>query len=300
MAEKARVTFLGTGSMIPDETRGHPAFLLSYKEENILIDCGEGTQVQFRKAKLNPCKITRILITHWHGDHTFGLPGLLRTMSTLGYKKKLLIYGPQGFKRHMEEMFVAFGGIEEFPIEIKEVSGKFFENDDFYLETEPMIHVQPCNAYSFVIKDKKRIDKKKLKKYKIKQGKHLGDLKAGKDIVYEGKKYRAKDFLFVEEGKKISFVLDTVLNGNVEKIAKGSNLFVCEASFDSSLENLAKEYQHLTAKQAATAAKKAKVGKLALVHLSQRYSKTPGIILKEAKKTFNNSFVPNDTDSIEI
>ena len=85
------MTFLGTGAMIPNEKRGHPAFLLTYKEENILIDCGEGTQIQFRKAKLNPCRVTKILITHWHGDHTFGLPGLLRTLETSGYKNKMYI-----------------------------------------------------------------------------------------------------------------------------------------------------------------------------------------------------------------
>ena len=147
MTEKLKIHFLGTGSMIPSPRRGHPAFLLVYGGENILVDCGEGTQTQFRRAKLNPCKITRILITHWHGDHTFGLPGLLRTLSTSGYVKKLEIYGPSGFKRHMDDMFKAFGKIDEFEIEVKEVSGKFFENSDFYLEAERMIHVQPCNAY---------------------------------------------------------------------------------------------------------------------------------------------------------
>src|SRR3970040_735622 len=134
MADKIKITFLGTGSMIPDEKRGHPAFLLTYKGENILVDCGEGTQIQFRKAKLNPCKITRILITHWHGDHTFGLPGLLRTLSTFGYNKKLFIYGPRGIKKHLNEMFTAFGRINEFEIRIEEVSGKFLETRDFYLE----------------------------------------------------------------------------------------------------------------------------------------------------------------------
>src|SRR3989304_4750110 len=144
MADKIKITFLGTGSMIPDEKRGHPAFLISHKTENILVDCGEGTQVQFRKAKLNPCKITRILITHWHGDHTFGLPGLLRTLATSGYNKKLVIYGPRGLRKHFDEMFFAFGGINEFPIEIKEVSGKFLETPEFYIEAESMVHVQPC------------------------------------------------------------------------------------------------------------------------------------------------------------
>lgn len=302
MASQIKVHFLGTGSMIPDVKRNHPAFLLTYKSENILIDCGEGTQLQFKKARLNPCKVTRVLITHWHGDHTFGLPGFLRTLSSLGYNKKLVIYGPHRFKKHMQEMFKAFGYVEEFKVEVKEISspGVFFETDDFYLEAEKMIHVQPCNAYNFVLKDKIRIDKGKLKKHKIKPGKHLQKLKVGKDISYNGKKYKAKNLTFVEQGKKTSFVLDTLKNEKISSFVKNSDLLVCEASFDSSLENLAKDYKHLTSKQASEIAKKSKAKKLALVHLSQRYNKSPEKILKEAKKVFKNVFVPDDLDIIVV
>lgn len=302
MANKVKIDFLGTGSMIPTESRGHPAFLLRYKGESILIDCGEGTQVQFRKAKLNPCKITRILITHWHGDHTFGLPGLLRTLSTSGYNKELIIYGPKGFKEHMDEMFKAFGGIDEFKIKIVEISkaGKFFENEDFVLESEKMIHVQPCNAYNFVLKDKIRIDKNKLKKYKIKPGKHLQGLKDGKDIKFEGKKHKAKNLTFVEKGKKVSFVLDTRENKQIEKFVKDADAFVCESTFDSTFKDLAREYQHLTSEQAAKIAKKAKVKSLYLVHLSDRYRKSAKKVVQEAKKIFKNVVLPKDLEGVIV
>jgi len=299
MTKKIKITFLGTGGMIPDERRNHPAFLLTSETENILVDCGEGTQTQFRKAKLNPCKITKILITHWHGDHTFGLPGLLRTLSTSGYKKRLNIYGPKGFKRHMDEMFKAFGEITEFEIKVKEVSGKFFENDDFYLEAESMVHVQPCNAYSFVLKGKTRIDKSKLKKYKIKPGKYLQKLKQGKGISYKGKKYKAKDLTFIEDGRKISFVLDTVMNNKIVGFVKDADVLVCESTFSGELEDKAKEYKHLTSVQAAGIAKKSKSKKLYLVHLSQRYSRNNKKILNEARKIFKNSSIPKDLDVVE-
>src|SRR3990170_195602 len=107
MTEKIKITFLGTSGMIPDEKRNHPAFFVQYANEGILVDCGEGTQTQFRKAKLNPCSITKILLTHWHGDHTLGLPGLLKTISMSEYTKKLEIYGPRGIKRRIEQMFQA-------------------------------------------------------------------------------------------------------------------------------------------------------------------------------------------------
>ncbi len=300
MTARIKLTFLGTSGMIPDDKRNHPAFLLNYGRENILVDCGEGTQIQFRKAKLNPCKITRILITHWHGDHTFGLPGLLRTLSTSGYNKKLFIYGPKGFKKHMNDMFTAFGEITEYKIEVKEVFGKFFETEDFYLEAKAMIHVQPCNAYSFVARGKTRIDKKKLKKHKVPLGKHLQKLKQGRDIKYEGKKYKASNFTFTEREKKVSFVLDTVMNKKIVPFVKNSDILVCESSFDSTLEKKAREYKHLTSKQAAEIAKKSKTDRLFLVHVSQRYSKNYRKILDEAKKIFKKVNLPSDLDAVEI
>ena len=108
MAEKIKIIFLGTGSAIPTARRNHPAVLLQFKDENILFDCGEGTQRQFKKAKLNPCKITKILISHWHGDHTLGIPGLLQTLVLNGYNKKLEIYGPRGTKKKVKEIMDFF------------------------------------------------------------------------------------------------------------------------------------------------------------------------------------------------
>lgn len=301
MTEKVKLTFLGTSGMIPDAKRGHPAFLLTYKAENILVDCGEGTQIQFRKAGLNPCKVTKILITHWHGDHTFGLPGLLRTLETSGYNKKLEIYGPRGFKKHMDEMFKAFGSIIEYKIEVHEIPpGDFFENSDFVLQAEKMIHVQPCYAYNFIAKGHLRIDKAKIRKLKIPEGKHFQELKAGKTMAYNGKKFKVKDLTFKELDKKISFVLDTLNNDKIAPFVRDADALVCEASFSSEEQTKAREYKHLTSVQTAEIAKRARVKKLFLVHVSQRYSLDYQKILREAKKIFKNSFLPRDLESIEI
>jgi ribonuclease Z len=300
MAEKIKIYFLGTSGMIPDEKRNHPAFFLSYSNEGILMDCGEGTQIQFRKAGLNPGKITKILLTHWHGDHTLGLPGLLKTLSMSGYNKNLTIYGPKGIKRKFEQMDLAFGKITEYKIDVKEISGKFFETKDFLLEAEQMTHGTPCNAYSFTLKEKLRIDKEKIKKLKLKEPELLKRLKEGKDIKINGKKYLAKNFTFKEKSKKISFVLDTSANNKIVPFVKDSDLLICESSFGEELSERAKEYKHLTANQAGEIAKKAKIKSLYLVHLSQRYSNNPKPLLEQAKKQFKNTFLPNDLDSIEI
>ena len=151
--DKVKITFLGTGDSIPTKTRNHSSILLSYKEENILIDCGEGTQRQFRIASLNPCKLTTILITHWHGDHTLGLPGLLQTLAMGNYQKKLKIYGPKGTKNYLEILKKLYP--ITIPLEIYEVSNKkIIESPDFIIETKAMNHTKPANAYSFILKDK--------------------------------------------------------------------------------------------------------------------------------------------------
>jgi ribonuclease Z len=295
-----KITFLGTADQIPSVRRNHTSILLNYNEENILIDCGEGTQRQFRIAGLNPCKITRILISHWHGDHVLGLPGLLQTLSASGYNKTLYIYGPRGIDRQIKDMLGVFGFKREYEIEIEEVSGKFFEKEDFYLEAEKMEHGIPTNAYNFVKKGKLRIDKKKLKKFKISEGPHLSKLKEGKDIIFKDKKFKVKDLTYEEKNLKISFVLDTLNNERIVPFVKSANLLISESSFGEDLEDKAREHLHLTSKQAGQIAKKAKVEKLVLTHLSQRYEQNPKQILFEAQKVFKNTFLVKDFDVLEV
>ena len=300
MGNKIKLTFLGTAGAIPTARRNHTAILLDYQGEHMLIDCGEGTQRQFRKAKLNPCKLNKVLITHWHGDHVFGLPGLFQTLVLSGYSKKMQIFGPKNTKKFMREFVNIFVPVLKFKADVKEVSGKFFETNDFYLEASSMTHGIPCNAYSFVIKDKLRIDKKKLTKTKIPLGPLISKIKQGKDIFYKGKKYKAKDLTYIEKGKKISFVLDTSFNKKIIPFVKNSDVLVIESTLESSLKETAKEHKHLTSDQAAKIAKKAKVKKLILTHLSPRYEKDTKVILNEAEKIFKNVLIVKDLDEIEI
>ena len=295
-----KITFLGTSYALPTAKRNHTAILLNYNGENILVDCGEGTQRQFRKAKLNPCKLTRILITHIHGDHVLGLPGLLETLSLNEYNKTLFIYGPKGIKIFFKNMEKTFRLKPNYKIKIEEVDGKFFETDDFYLESKKMTHGIPCNAYSFVKKVQIRIDKEKLKKTKLPFSQLLQKLKHGKNVSYQGKKYLAKNLTFMEKGKKVSFILDTSFNKGISTFVNDSDLLICEATFDSKLESKAKEKKHLTSEQAGKIAKESKSKKLILTHISQRYEKNLNKLLNDAKKVFKNSQIANDFDIIEV
>ncbi len=300
MANKVKITFLGTSAQIPTARRNHSSILLNYGGENILVDCGEGTQRQFRLAKLNPCRISRILITHIHGDHVFGLPGLISTLNFSEYTKTLSIYGPRGIKKFLENFLEMKKVKRSFKIEIKEVDGKFFETDDFYLESEKMEHGIQTNAYNFVIKDKLRIDKKKLSKFKIPSGPLLKSLKEGKGITHNGKKFKSKDLTYTEKGKKVSFVLDTLYNPRIKSFVKGADVFICESSFGSDLKDFAKEKLHMTAEQAGKVAKEAKVKKLFLTHISQRYELNQKILLSDARKNFKDVKIAEDFDRVEI
>ena len=301
MASKIKIYFLGTSAQIPTAKRNHSAVFLSYEGENILVDCGEGTQRQFRKARLNPCKVTRILISHWHSDHVLGIPGLLSTLALSGYNKTLYIYGPKGTKEFMRDLLKVFNFQKKYEIIVEETNGgKFYETNDFYLESSRMHHGIPTNAYSFIIKDKLRLDKKKIKKSKLPFGPLLKKLKEGKDIIYGGKKYKSSDFVYGERGKKISVVFDTLINEKIVPFVKDSDILICDSSFSSENSEDAKEHLHLTAKQCGEIAKKAKANKLILTHISQRYENNIKGLLDDAKSVFKNVAIAEDLSELEI
>ncbi len=310
MVEKILVTFLGTGSAIPTARRNHSAILLQYKRENILVDCGEGTQRQFRKAQLNPGKITKILISHWHGDHTLGLPGLLQTMILNGRNEKLDIYGPRGTKKKLKEIMDVFMGWyfdlnnkigRGFEIAVHEVSGwDILKDKDFYIEVANAKHGVSSVAYSFVVKEKNRLDKDKLNKLEIPNSSLIGDLAKGKIIEIGGKRIDGKKLIYKEVSRKVVFIMDTKYNDEAVELSKDADLLISEASYSKKEQDTAEEYGHMTSVDAAKIAKKAKVKALVLVHLSQRYDAIPKVILNEAKIVFEDVIVAEDFDRIEL
>lgn len=310
MADKIEITILGTSSAVPTAERNHPSFLLHYKDQNILFDCGEGTQRQIRKVGLNPCKINKIFISHWHGDHILGIPGLLQTLAMNGYNKVLEIYGPRGTKEKMQailDLFMKnyFKYFENlgFKLELKinEVKqGVVIENQEWVVMAENTEHWGNSLAYSFLVKEKQRLDKEKLKALKIPNTPLIGELVLGKKVKIDGKIVDGKKLIYTENSKKITYISDTSFNENLIEFAKDSDVIISECSYLVDQQEKADNYFHLTTKGTATIAKKAKAKKLYLLHLSQQYSKIPKVVENEAKKFFSEVEVLKDFDKIKI
>ncbi len=295
--EKIGITFLGTGNAIPTKLRNHTSILISFKDENILLDCGEGTQRQLRHADISPTKISRILITHWHGDHVLGLPGLLQTLSMSAYNKILKLYIPPKTKKYLDYVSGLLNGIR-IKLEVHEAQDTVIDENYFTVKTLPMIHQSPTNSYAIILKDKIRIKKEKLKKLNIKDFSLIKKLQHGEDIILNNKKITAKSLTYIEKGKKIAFIFDTAMTKNAIEIAKNADLLVIEATFSEKDKDRAEKNQHLTATQAAQIAKLSKSKALILTHLSQRYEAFPKIIEKEARKVFKNTRLVKDLDQI--
>ena len=296
-----KLTFLGTSAMKPTDKRSTSSLILRDNGEGNLIDCGEGTQRQLLKAKISPTKITRILLSHWHGDHILGLPGLLQTLSNLEYSKTLKIYGPVGTKKFISNLINLLISKNKINYEVIEISKKqrIIDNKEFFIIGELLFHSINCIGYSFNKKSKRKINLKYTKKFNLIKSPLLGKLQQGKTISYKGNKITPSKGTILVPGKKITIISDTGYNPKLATFAKNSELLVIESTFLDKDKAKARDYKHLTAKQAAMIGKRAKVKKLILTHLSERY-KNKSEILNEAKKIFNNVQLANDFLEVEI
>ena len=295
-----QIIFLGTSSMVPTKERNHSSILLSYGSENILADCGEGTQRQLKIAGIKLAKITKILISHWHGDHVLGLPGLIQSMSSSGFNKTLNIYGPKGTKKLIEKMFEVFSFDQKFEIKVNEVnSGKFFEDDDFILEAEQLEHNIETLGYRLEEKDKRKINLNHVKKLGVPDGPLLGRLQEGKSITWKGKKIEADKATSLVKGKSVAIITDTVPCEGAYKLAKDVDILISEATYASNLEEKGAEYGHMTSKQAAEMANRSSAKQLILTHFSARYKNTSELE-DEARTYFDNVITAEDFMKINL
>ncbi|TRO47847.1 ribonuclease Z [Candidatus Bathyarchaeota archaeon] len=299
-----RVIFLGTGGSVPTVERSLPAMLVQRQGEQLMFDCGEGVQRQMVKAKVGFHRKTKIFVSHMHGDHVLGLPGLLQTMALLNRQKKLEIYGPEGIKQFLESVRESLQFGLTFPVEIHEVydAGVVCEEKDYIVEVVWSNHVVSGLAYAFV--EKLRPGKfypEKAKILDVPEGELWSKLQHGSEIkLADGRVVRPENVMGLpRKGRKIVYSGDTRPFEDFVKFAAGADLIVHEATFDDSLSEKAEVDGHSTPSQAGQQAKKAMAKKLVLTHISARYADA-GLLLEQAQKVFKETLVAEDFMVLEL
>lgn len=293
------VTLLGTGAAVPSLSRGTTSHFVNCHQRHILIDCGEATQIQMRKFKLKFQKLDFILISHLHGDHVFGLAGLISTMQLLGRTNKLTIIGPKNIKPFLMQQFEHVGLYRGFPIEFTTIeenfSGVVFEDRVIRISTFPLNHRIQTQGYRIEEKPGKRqLNKEAFDKYNISVA-YINKLLDGENIeTNEGVKVKADDVTFPPKStKSYAFCSDTAYSPAIIPHIKNVDLLYHEATFVDKEAERASETYHSTAKQAATIALKADVKRLVIGHFSARY-RSSAQHLTEAKSIFDATFCPED------
>lgn len=297
------ITFLGTAASKPTKQRALPSIAISIDGEIILLDCGEGTQRQLLHADLNPNKIKSVFISHLHGDHWFGLPGLIWSTGLDMRKEDLLVFAPKGFAELFSTLDSLMHPYRLYKVLIKEIKeGLIYE--DKKIEVYAIKAKHSIESYSFKIKEKDkppRIIKEKLKELGIPEGPHLRKLKQGEPIKLKDGRIIYPEQILGEpiKGKIIVYSGDTAPNEDLIDFARNADLLIHEATFTDLEESSARESKHSTARDAARIAKKANVKKLVLTHISARY-KVIDQLLMEAKEEFENVIVAQDLQKIQL
>lgn len=293
--------FLGTSSAIPTSHRSHSAIALKAFGEIMLLDCGEGTQLQMSKSKISPMKITKIFLTHFHGDHILGLPGIIQSMAFRGRKEPLHIFGPKGLIPLINNVR-NFGYYSlTFEIYMHEISeGTILEEENYKISCCPMKHSVLNFAYKIEEKRRPKFIKEKALSLGVKPGPDFGKLQQGIPVDVENRTIMPHQVLGEErKGRIIVYSGDTSPTEQMVKFAEGADILIHESTFEGTYEDKSYETGHSTSKQAAQIAKKANVKKLFLTHISTRYKKSNSLEA-EAREIFKNSEVAEDFMHVEV
>jgi ribonuclease Z len=296
-----QVTILGSGAALPTANRAPSSQYVVCNERHMLIDCGEGTQTQLRKNKVHIQRITHILISHLHGDHYFGLVGLLSSLHLLGRDKGLTIYGPAPLESIIRLQLEMGDTRLNFSLNFVPLTGKdhqmIFEDNKIEIWSFPMKHRISTNG--FLIKEKPK--ERSLNGERFRNDglslEFIPFFRRGEDVLLEnGTRLKADDYTFpAPEPKSYAYCSDTIYDPNLVQYIKGVSVLYHEATFLHDKLDRAKATFHTTALQAAEIAKASQVGKLLLGHLSARYESGKEHEL-EAQKVFKNTQVVEDGD----
>lgn len=299
------LTTLGTASALPTACRYPSAHVVTFRERLFLIDCGEGAQMQMRRAGVPLSRIDNIFLSHLHGDHFFGIFGLLSTYGMMGRLKPLYIYAPDGFKRTLDYFISEFGDGIKYEIVFNPVKCKepttIIDSRNLEIVAFPLRH--RMETYGYIFREKTpqlNIYKHLIEPYGLTL-REIGCFKNGEDVVREdGTLLLNKDFTYLPySSRQIAYCSDTAPFSKLPEYVKGSDLLYHEATFGTELADIAKDTMHSTAAQAAKTAILSGSRKLVLGHFSSRY-KSPSSLLVEARKQFPESYLAEEGMKFEV
>lgn len=301
-----KLHFLGTGCMMPTQDRNHLSVALELNGELMLFDCGEHTQLQIKKKKLPLSHFKRIFISHWHGDHVLGLPGLLMSLGNTQGVESIEIHGPKGTLSYIEHMKQSMIFDSKLDLQVFEHTPKnkelqtIISTSQYKIECVSLNHSVPCLAYSLKEHDVLNIDTKKAKEFGIEKSPLLARTKMGLSIEHNDQTITPEEITYLKKGLKITFIFDTRPCDEAKLIAQESNYLVMEATFlYKEHAHKAEEYEHMSGKETAELAQDSNVENLYITHFSQRY-KDVEVILEEAKEYFEKTYLTHDLMSVSL
>ena len=304
MSNKIKLIFLGTSASLPTSKKNLTSVLINYQGHNHLFDCPENVQQQIMKSKQSIMKIKNIFITHFHGDHFFGIFGLLSTMNLNNREEELTIYLPEKNKQNFLDILNSAQINCSFNITVVGIKKEqiIYSDKNLNIESVKLDHTISTFGFIFKIKDTLgKFNREKALKLKIPEGPLFSKLSEGKSIKINGKVITPNqviDTKFKKIGKKILYLTDTKIIP-VNKKLLDSDILIHECTFGKEEEKKANLVKHSTSVGVAGFAKKIKAKHLYLVHISSRYQETDNI-LTESSKLFKNTMIPKDLDTLEI
>lgn len=294
------ITILGTSSQQPTRFRNHGACLVRWNDEGFLFDPGEGTQRQFIFADIAPTVITRILVSHFHGDHCLGVPSILMRLNLDKVTHTIHCYYPASGNKYFQRLRHCTMYHENIHVVEHPVSGPGLVEDDgnFKIEAAFLDHGVDTIGWRITEADTRKFDAEKLRTLGI-RGPMMKELLEKGSIVIGGREIFIEDVSWIRKGDAIAVISDTRYCQEAVSIAQGAKMLICESTYQEAHVHLAKKHHHLTAKQAASIAKEAGVEELILTHFSARYASSKGFE-KEARELFANTHAAEDLSQFPL
>ena len=291
---------LGCASQAPTRYRNHNGYFLRWDDEGILFDPGEGTQRQMVFAGVSASSITRICITHFHGDHCLGLPGVLARLANDRVRHPVDIYYPAEGEPYLDRLRHAAVTDAEPDVRLHPVGGDGVaeEGPPFRIIGRALDHRTATVGWRVEEPDAVRLDRERLTELGI-EGPAVGRLQREGHLTINGSRVTVEDVSRVKAGTKVAFIMDTRICDAARELAEGVDLLVCESTFLETEAELADRYAHMTAAQAAQLARDSGARRLVLTHYSSRY-RDPAVFAEEATPIFPDAVAVNDLDVIAV